>query len=81
MIGGVSLGTRLGDAGAGAGMVSWTVWLGRKMCWEAMQAPKALILRVLVSSTNSVPEASVPRTNTGTCKRRRGERLVEPAVS
>ena len=55
------------------------VWSGRRMCSEVMQAPKALILRVLVSSMNSAPEASVPRMNTGTCKRMRGERLVDCA--
>src|SRR6516225_3224876 len=42
-----------------------------------MQAPIPLILSVLVSSMNSDPKASVPRTKTGTCKGIRGERLVE----
>ncbi len=42
-----------------------------------MQAPVALILRVLVSSMNSVPETSVPLRNTGTCKRMRGELRVD----
>jgi hypothetical protein len=42
-----------------------------------MQAPNALMLSVLVSSMNSDPNASVPRTKMGTCKRMRGERLVE----
>jgi hypothetical protein len=30
MIGGVSLGMRLGEEGAGAGMVSWTTWSKRR---------------------------------------------------
>lgn len=49
------------------------------MCSEVMHAPKALILRVFVSSINSEPEASMPRIKTGTCRRMRGERLVDCA--
>ena len=76
-IGGVSLGTRLEEAGDGAGMVKWTVCSGRRICSEVMQAPVELILRVLVSSMNSAPETSVPLRKTGTCKRIRGERRVD----
>src|SRR6266704_753779 len=67
----------LEDVGVGAGMVKWTVCSGRRICAEAIQAPVALMLRVLVSSMNSAPEASVPRTKTGTCNRMRGERRVD----
>src|ERR1700687_4577642 len=47
------------------------------ICVAVIQAPVALILRVLASSMNSAPETSMPRTNTGTCKRMRGECRVE----
>jgi len=76
-MGGVSLGIRLEEVGVGAGMVRWTVWSGLRMCAEVIQAPVALILRVLVSSMNSAPETSVPLRKTGTCKRMRGERRVD----
>ena len=76
-MGGVSLGTMLEVAGPGVGIVRWTVCSGLRMCVEAIQAPVELILRVLVSSTNSAPDTSVPLRNTGTCKRMRGERRVD----
>jgi len=76
MIGGVSLGTRLEEAGEGAGIVKCTVCSGRKICEEVMQAPVALILRVFVSSMNSNPVASDALRKTGTCRRKRGERRV-----
>ncbi len=44
---------------------------------EAIQAPVALMLSVLVSSMNSAPDTSVPLTKTGTCNRMRGERRAE----
>jgi len=47
------------------------------MCAEVIQAPVALILRVLVSSMNSAPDTSVPLRKTGTCNRIRGERRVD----
>src|SRR5206468_3120673 len=47
------------------------------MCAEAIQAPVALILSVLVSSMNSAPDTSVPLRKTGTCRRMRGERRVD----
>jgi hypothetical protein len=77
MIGGVSLGTRLDEAAAGAGKVKWTICSGRRICTEVMQAPVELILRVLVSSTNSAPDTSAALRKTGTCKRIRGERRVD----
>src|SRR6266852_2212623 len=77
MIGGVSLGTRLEEAAAGAGMVKWTICSGRRICAEVMQAPVELILKVLVSSMNSAPDTSVPLRKTGTCRRMRGERRVD----
>jgi hypothetical protein len=73
-MGGVSLGMRLEEEGEGAGTVSKTAWFGLRMWVEVMQAPVALMLRVRVSSTNSVPEASEALRNTGTCKRILGER-------
>src|SRR5260370_28536357 len=76
MIGGVSVGTRLEEAGEGAGIVKCTVCSGRKICEEVMQAPVALILRVFVSSINSNPVASEALRKTGTWRRRRGERRV-----
>jgi hypothetical protein len=39
-----------------------------------MQAPVALIFNVLVSSMNSMPDASEPRINTGTWSLILGER-------
>ena len=65
-IGGVSLGRRLEEAGEGAGMVRWTVCSGRRRWTDVIQAPVVLMLRVLVSSMNSAPEASEARRNTGT---------------
>ena len=76
MIGGVSLGTRLEEAGEGAGIVKCTVCSGRKMWEEVIQAPVALILSVFVSSMNSRPVASEALRKTGTWRRRRGERRV-----
>lgn len=38
-----------------------------------MHAPVELMFIVLVSSINSVPALSLPRTNTGTCRRIRGD--------
>jgi hypothetical protein len=49
------------------------------MCPEVIQAPVALILRVFVSSMNSIPDTSVPRRKTGTCKRMRGACRVDDA--
>ena len=73
-IGGVSLGTRPDEVGEGVGMVRWTTWSNRRMCVDAMQAPVALIFNVLVSSMNSMPDASEPRINTGTWSLILGER-------
>ena len=74
-IGGVSLGTTLEvELGDGAGTVMLTTWSGRRKCVEAIHAPVALILSVLVSSMNSTPEVSTPRRKTGTCRRIRGDR-------
>jgi len=74
-IGGVSLGRTLDEeAGEGAGTVMLTIWSGRSIWVEAMQAPVALMFRVLVSSMNSTPEVSTPRRKTGTCRRIRGDR-------
>ena len=72
-IGGVSLGTTLDEAGDGAGTVMLTTWSGRRKCVEAIHAPVALILRVLVSSMNSTPDVSTPRRKTGTWRRIRGD--------
>jgi len=66
VMGGVSVGIILDDEDDGAGMVRWTVCSGLRICAEVIQAPVALILRVFVSSMNSVPDASVPRRKTGT---------------
>ena len=75
MIGGVSFGTMLDDEdGEGAGTVMLTTWSGRRKWVDAIQAPVALMLKVLVSSMNSAPEESTPRRNTGTWSRIRGER-------
>ena len=65
---------RLEEEGEGAGTVSKTAWSGLRMWVEVMQAPVALILKVLVSSMNSTPEESTPRRKTGTWSRIRGER-------
>jgi hypothetical protein len=74
-MGGVSFGTTLEDeAGEGAGTVMLTTWSGRRKCVDAMQAPVALMLNVLVSSMNSTPDESTPRRKTGTWSRMRGER-------
>src|SRR5579862_6578640 len=75
-MGGVSLGIRLEEAGDGAGIVKSTVCSGRKIWVEVIQAPVALMFRVLVNSMKSVPEASEARRNTGTWRRIRGERRV-----
>jgi hypothetical protein len=76
MMGGVSLGTRLEEAGEGAGIVKCTVCSGRRMCEEVMQAPVALIFRVFVNSINSRPVASEALRKTGTWRRSRGELRV-----
>jgi hypothetical protein len=74
-MGGVSFGTTLEDeAGEGAGTVMLTTWSGRRKCVDAMHAPVALMLNVLVSSMNSTPDESTPRRKTGTWSRMRGER-------
>ena len=67
---------RLEEEGEGAGIVSNTVCSGRSRCVDRIQAPVALILRVRVSSMNSVPDASAARKKTGTCKRIRGDDRV-----
>jgi len=73
-MGGVSFGTTLEEeVGDGAGTVMLTTWSGRRKWVEAMQAPVALMLSVLVSSMNSTPEVSTPRRKTGTWRRMRGE--------
>src|SRR5271157_781787 len=71
-MGGVSEGTRPDGEGEGAGIVRWITCSILKRCEQAMHAPAEPILIVFVNSRKS-PAASVPRTNKGTCKRRRGD--------
>src|SRR5262244_3574983 len=52
-IGGVSLGTKLEDAGDGAGTVRYTICSARRMCAEAIHAPAEPMFSVFVSSINS----------------------------
>jgi hypothetical protein len=81
-MGGVSLGTRLEEAGEGAGIVKCTVCSGRRMWVDVMQAPVALMFKVFVNSINSMPVISEARRKTGTWMWRRGQRRVveEPTI-
>jgi len=74
-MGGIPAGTNADEVIEGAGIVSVTTSLIARALGQVINDPNPLISRVLASSRNCSPWASLPRMNRGICRCMRGNRL------